>query len=45
MIAAALRGMPKVSVTVEVQWDGSISAIIEEEVTYSKTELDILIVS
>ena len=32
VIAAAPRGMPKISVTVEVQWDGSVSAIVEEDV-------------
>ena len=45
MIAAAPRGMPKISVTVEVQWDGSVSVMVEEEMSYSKAELDISIVS
>ena len=45
MIAAAPRGMPKISVTVEVQWDGSVSVMVEEEMSCSKAELDISIVS
>ena len=48
MIVAAPRGMPKISVTVEVQWDGSVSAIVEEEASggeYRKAELDVSIVS
>ena len=45
VIAAAPRGMPKISVTVEVQWDGSVSAIVEEEASYRKAELDVSIVS
>lgn len=44
VIAAAPRGMPKISITVEVQWDGSVSAIVEEQVSHSKAELDISIV-
>ena len=44
MIAAAPRGMPKISATVEVQWDGSVSVMVEEEMSYSKAELDISIV-
>ena len=44
-IAGAPRGMPKISVTVEVEWDGSVSVIVEETVSYSKAELEISIVS
>ena len=47
MIAAAPRGMPKISVTVEVQWDGSVSVMVEEKMScskLSKAELEILIV-
>ena len=45
VIAAAPRGMPKISVTVEVQWDGSVSAVVEEEASYRNAELDVSIVS
>ena len=45
MIATTPRGMPKISITVEVQWDGSVSVMVEEEMSYSKAELDISIVS
>ena len=45
VIAAAPRGMPKISVTVEVQWDGSVSAIVEEDASYRKAELEVSIVS
>ena len=44
-IPSAPRGMPKISVTVEVKWDGSVVATVMEEASYSKAELVVSLVS
>lgn len=43
-IPPAPRGMPKISITVEVQWDGSIVATVTEETYNNKGELDVTLV-
>ena len=45
LIPAAPRGLPKICVTVKVQWNGEVSATVEEEVSYSKAELKVSMVS
>lgn len=44
-IPLAPRGMPKISVTIEVQWDGSVVAMVSEDASWTKAELAINLVS
>ena len=44
-IPLAPRGMPKIHITIEAKWDGSVVATVMDDASYNKAELTVSLVS